>query len=160
MLKPYSILNRLLTHYAPLRRRTKKWLPQLLLRRTLIPLNTDKMASRAEKQKKHTTTDIAKEHLYFFDPIDLFSRLLRSQLMGRMHFGFGEFKSNPVELWQSPAWTASVRSTSGKFARCRNSGVIFPSDWVINHCASTGCSVKHLDRVVEVGIDLRDEIPK
>ena len=112
----------------------------------------------AEQQKKHITGGAAKEYLYFFDPVNLFKRILQSKLTAKMHFGFGEFKTNPVELWQSPAWTASVRSTSGQFARYRNGEPIFPSDWIVYRCLSTACHTQHLGRVIKVGLDQRDGI--
>ena len=158
MLEPHPALNRLPTSYAPLRRRTRGWLPQIQLRRALLSLNVNKMASSAEQQKKRTTQGPTKEHLYFFDPLDLFKRILQSELTAKMHFGFGEFKTHPIELWQSSAWTASVRTTSGHFARYRNGSPVFPSDWVVYECASTTCHVQHLGRVVEVGLDQRDDI--
>ena len=70
-----------------------------------------------------------------------------------MYFGFGEFKTNPVELWQCAAWTASVRTTSGQFAHYRNKEPIFPSDWVIYLCISNTCQIQHLGRVVEIDLD-------
>ena len=76
MLEPNPILNRLLNSYAPLQRKTKGWLPQLQLRRDLLSLTASKMPSLAEKQKKHTTGGAPKEHLYFFDPVDLFAQIL------------------------------------------------------------------------------------
>jgi hypothetical protein len=103
MLEPHSILNRLSKNYASLRRKTKGWLPQLQLRRALLSLNVSKMPSLAEQQKKHATADSIKEYLYFFDPVDLFQRILKFRLTEKMHFGFGEFRTHPIELWQSSA---------------------------------------------------------
>ena len=159
ILEPHPLLERLPTNYAPLQRKTKGWLPQLQLRRALLSLNTNKMPSLAEQQKKNATAETAKEYLYFFDPIDLFKRILQSSLTAKMHIGFGEFKTHPVELWQCPAWTASVRTTSGHFARYRNGEPIFPSDWIVYKCTSSTCHTQHLGRIVEVGLDQRDDIP-
>ena len=159
MLEPHPMLNRLPANFAPLRRRTKGWLPQLQLRRAMLPLNASKLPSLPEQQKKHGISGTPKENLYFFDPLNLFQTILRSQLTQKMHFGFGEFRTNPVELWECPAWTASVRTTSGAFARYRNGEPIFPSDWIVYSCTSATCDTQHLGRVVEVGRDQRDGIP-
>ena len=157
MLEPHPTLSRLPNHLAPLRRRTKGWLPQLQLRRALLPLNVQKMATIPEKQKKNTPPALIKEYLYFFDPIHLFTSILKSKLLSKMHIGLGHFRSQPIELWESYAWMASVRTTSGRFARYRNGDPIFPSDWVSYH-SSPSCQVYRLGRVIEVGLEYRDGV--
>ena len=97
MLEPHPLLQSLTSRYATLQNRTKGQLPQLPLRRVLIPLTPNKMPTRPE-QRKNVPIDIPKEYLYFFDPSILFQTILRSKLTEKMHFGFGEFRSNPVEL--------------------------------------------------------------
>ncbi|KAL9036395.1 MAG: hypothetical protein Q9180_004325 [Flavoplaca navasiana] len=163
MLEPHPILSRLPTGYAPLRRRTKGWLPQLQLRRAHLPLIPNKLPSMPEKRKKKAPRSASgpiKEHLYFFDPVGLFSTILRSSLASRMHFGLGHFKTNPKELWESLSWLSSVRCTSGVYAHYRNGNTIFPSDWIVYDCPSSQCTFRHLGRVVEVGLDFRDEVPE
>ncbi|KAL9035756.1 MAG: hypothetical protein Q9180_004684 [Flavoplaca navasiana] len=155
MLEPHKILQRLPNGYAALRRRTRGWLPQMQLRRALLPLHAPKLPSVPEKKKRRRTPPPPKEHLYFFDPLDLFEKILLSTLAKRMYFGFGEFRTHPTELWHSRAWTSSVRTTSGQFARYRNGSPIFPSDWVIFKIPAS--DIEHLGRVVEVGLDFRDD---
>ena len=55
-----------------------------------------------------------KEYLYFFHPYDLFQSILRSRLVRKMHFSFGDFRNDPIEPWQSLIWTEFVRTTSGQ----------------------------------------------
>ena len=155
MLEPHPILSRLSVNYSILRRRTQGHLPQLPLRRSLISLILEKQTTRREKSKRARVRKEVTEYLYFFDSSNLFKRILLSQLVQSMHVGFGEFRTNPVELWQSQCWTGSVRTTSGQYARYRNQTPIFPSDWVLYRKDDTE-ETEHLGRVVGIGRDYRD----
>jgi hypothetical protein len=87
-----------------------------------------------------------------------------------MHFGLGEFRDNPTELWHSHAWRSSIRTTSGQFAHYTPSGKpVFPSDIVFYRChdhdCPRGCSRdpvsnqhQHLGRVYSVGRDFWSSI--
>ncbi len=55
------------------------------------------MSSLTEQQKKHATADSIKKHLYFFDLVDLFQRILKLKFIKKMHFEFEEFKTHSVE---------------------------------------------------------------
>ena len=159
MLEPHPILNGLPKNYSVLRRRTKGQLPQLPLRQALLSLVPEKMPTLTERRKKKASEEISKEYLYFLDPDILFQSILRSTLLRKMHIGFGEFRDNPIELWQSNCWTALVRTSSGLYAHYRNSDTLFPSDWVLYRCAESDCDIKHLGCVVVVGSDYRDSTP-
>ena len=163
LLEPHPSLSRLPDGYAGLRR-TKGYLPQLPLRRALVSLAPEKLATMAEGQKRLDAQAVPKEHLYFFDATELFSRVLRSQLTAKMYFGIGEFRTSPHELWQSQAWLSSVRTTSGQFARYHNSNrPIFPSDWVLYESKPSASGVPHpprLGRVVALGYAYRDNVPE
>ena len=100
MLEFHSTIGRLSNSYVSLRRRTKGWLSQLSMRRALLFLNVAKLSSMAEKQKFKKTTHVSREYLYFFDFFVLFRRILQFQLKSKMHFGFGEFRTHSIELWQ------------------------------------------------------------
>ena len=161
LLEPHPLISRLPSSYASLRRRTKGHLPQLGLRRALLGLAPEKLSTMPEQRKRNVTTEDTppKEYLYFFDLATLFETILRSRLKERMFFGFGEFRSNPVEFWQSQAWTGSVRTTSGKYAHYRNGDALFPSDWIFYQCAASECQREHLGRVIAVGLDYQDSTP-
>ena len=84
-------------------------------------------------------------------------------IYAKLHKGLAEIVNQPVELWHFPCWGASVRSTSGEFARYSESGKpIFPSDFVEFQCNSSVClcyqdnARLHRGRVIFIGRDKRD----
>ncbi|KAN0075598.1 hypothetical protein V8E54_006868 [Elaphomyces granulatus] len=163
--EPHPSLSKMPQSLQPLRRRVYGHLPQLGLRRAQIALNPEKMATMAESRKQQAMNlgvDHPLEYLYFFDPHILFIRLLSSEIRRKMHFGFGHFVDNPTEPWHSRAWLASARSTSGRYAHYRNGDVLLPSDMVLYECPSADClcTPPHLGRVVGVGLDYRNDIPR
>lgn len=42
--------------------------------------------------------NIIKKYLYFFDSINLFTRILKSKLIEKIYFNFNKFKINSIEL--------------------------------------------------------------
>ena len=130
MLKSHRTLNRLSISYDSFKRRIKDWLSQLQFRRALLSLNVDKMSflAKQQKQNKNNIAAMTKEHLYFFDSVDFFQKILMSKLAQKMHFEFDEFKIDSVELWQFSSWTAFVRIISENYARYRNDDLIFSSN--------------------------------
>ena len=87
-----------------------------------------------------------------------------------MHFGLGEFRDNPRELWHSHAWRSSLRTTSGRFAHYVSGKPIFPSDIISFRCYDPSCPSgcyylsatakerQHVGRVYSVGKDFRSGI--
>ena len=128
MLKFHSTINRLSNSYAFLRRRTKDWLSQLSMRRALLFLNVAKLSSMTKKQKSKKTTHVFRKHLYFFDFVVFFRRILQSQFKNKMHFDFEKFKIHSIEFWQFFKWTIFVKTTSEQFVRYRNDKSIFSFD--------------------------------
>lgn len=73
-------------------------------------------STRATWKGETTYNFIFHSPTFFFDPIALFTTFIRSEVCNRMHFGLGEFRDNPRELWHSHAWRSSLCTTSGRFA--------------------------------------------
>ena len=70
-------------------------------------------STRREKQPTSLSSMAPREGLFFFGPIALFTTFIRSEICNRMHFGLGEFRDNPRELWHSHPWRPSVRRLVG-----------------------------------------------
>lgn len=164
LLPSNSITAQLPNTLDTLKRHLHGHLPQLPLRRSLVKLVPDKLATMAESRKQKAfelgrPLSTPMEWLFFVDLKNLFAAMLRSDLRERLYAGIGEFRTNPVELWQSGCWTSSLRTTSGKFARYPDKQPIFPSDFVTYHCLDKQCSIIHLGRIAGTGLDYRDTIP-
>ena len=160
LLEPHPLLKDLPQTFQPLQRRVYGHIPQIPLRKALIPLNSDKLATMAESRKEEARrlgNQVPKEFLYFFDAPSLFKRFLQSDLRQQLHFGFGHFVDTPSEPWHSLAWMSSVRTTSGMYARYSDGEPIFPSDTVSYRPSDTSCQHTqiHVGRVVAVGLDFR-----
>lgn len=115
---------------STLKQQTRAQLPLLQLRRKRIPLQPDMVAGTSEFRTE--------EDLYFFDAIQLTRIILSSDLMKKMHFGFGEFHDAPTELWHGHGWRSSIRTTSGQFVYHQGEPV-FPSDFIDFVCTDITC---------------------
>lgn len=138
-----------------LKEHTKAQLPRLELRKADIKLQAEDLPSSVRGQ--HVTRE-PKEPLVFFNPDDLIRRILSSELYYQMHMGLGHFVDEPRELWHTPAWTGSVRTTSGQYAHIQNLDLdgnliigeaIFPSDWIVYHTSDGAVA---MGQVSQVGI--------
>ena len=58
---------------------------------------------------------------------------------------------------QSDSWTRSIYTTCRRYARYLSGTPIFPSDFILYQCLT--CPDGHLERVVAVERDYRNEIP-
>ena len=153
---------------STLKSQTIAHLPLLPMRKKSIPLQPEQLG----REKPPTTSSSIVPHadLYFFDPIGLFTTFLRSEICNQMHFGLGEFRDNPRELWHSHAWRSSLRTTSGRFAHYVSGKPIFPSDIISFRCYDPSCPSgcynlsatakerQHVGRVYSVGKDFRSGI--
>lgn len=132
----------------------------------LIAMRKRKIALQSAQQSRHKT----EEDLIFFDPIDLFTKFLASNITKTMHLQMGEFHDahQQDELYKSQSWTSSIRSTSGDFAHFHTGQPIFPSDIVTFRCLDLQCGAcsntgtrlsafSHLGRVLGVGRDFRSD---
>jgi hypothetical protein len=165
-------VRRLPSCLSTLKRQTTAQLPLLAMRKKSMPLQSEQLGKDRPTATSVTapTQPQNQEDLFFFDPTSLFTAFARSEICAKMHFGFGEFHDNPIELWHSHAWRSSVRTTSGHFAHYTPSGKpIFPSDIVFFRCPKRNCprgcsrepvsnQCQHLGRVFSVGRDFRSSI--
>lgn len=126
-----------------------------------IPTVTKKLPTMSEPEK---SADIAASNvkiipMFFINPIDLVTRLVRSPtFLGELYQGIGKFVDNPIELWHGDAWTTSIKATSGQFAEYPDrSGPIFPSDVVCYR--SPECQLHAVGQVQMIGIDERENSP-
>ena len=93
-----------------------------------IPLSKEKLPSSIGGL---AVPDIPTEDLVFFDPIELFRRILSSLIWWRLHRGMTKFTDTPRELWEADGWASSVRTTCGEYAHIPGTDEpIFPSDWI------------------------------
>lgn len=163
LLGPHPSLQKLPHEYSTLKRKLVGHLPQLPLRRALVPITAEKMATLPEKRKAEALQHdlkVPKEFLYFFDLPALFTRLLLSELKTRFFFGLGHFVDVSSELWHSRSWLSSVRTISGQYARYRNGSPCLPSDFVeYEYSRTDGISQVALGRVLAVGLDYRSCTP-
>ncbi|EME77041.1 uncharacterized protein MYCFIDRAFT_84721 [Pseudocercospora fijiensis CIRAD86] len=89
----------------------KSVLPLLELRYQEIALQKQKTLPTASgKETTHRP-------LFFFNPQQLFTRILTSDIAKNMHSGLAYLTDLPTELCHSRAWASSIRTTSGAFAR-------------------------------------------
>ena len=108
--------------------RIKEQLPLLELRKTPVPLVKEKLPSSVGGA---AVPKVPTEDLIFFNPIQLFHRILSSQLQSKFHRGLAIFKDAPRELWEADGWASSVRTTCGEYAHIASTGEpVFPSDWI------------------------------
>ena len=128
------------------------------MRRALLFLNVAKLSSMTKKQKFKKTTHVFRKYFYFFDFVVFFRRILQFQLKNKMHFDFEKFKTHSIEFWQSFVWTTFVKITNEQFVRYRNDKFIFSFDWIVYDCVITECNLQHLNRVIEINFDYRNEI--
>lgn len=98
MLKSHDVLRRLSETYASLRRQVTDHLSQLLLRRKLLALVSEKHVIFFESRKQSISEQQFMKYLYFFDSTALFIAILRSDLIKKMHIEFEEFRTNSIEL--------------------------------------------------------------
>ncbi|KAI4657368.1 uncharacterized protein J4E79_007441 [Alternaria viburni] len=119
-------------------------LPAVPMRSRILELDRSQLPTRAT----HT------EKMLLFDMKELFKCMLQSKSMrssDRMFVGMGQFVDNPTELWHSPCWLGSVRTTSGQYAHLKDGSPIFPSDYI--WWSTDRDSSQHLARVRLVGVD-------
>lgn len=117
-LKPhtaYEEISKLPESVTTLHKWAKADMPLLPLREKKIPLLSAKLATMKPSAKfSRTSTDPPLENLVFFNLIELFTKFLSAgPILNKMDLGFAHFVDCPSELWQSDAWAASVRTTSG-----------------------------------------------
>jgi hypothetical protein len=181
LLGPHPLLDHLPECVDTLKQHVKDRLPLLPLRKRLIPLLAEKLPSIssrvnvAEAQASSSESPISiTEELYFFDPKALFESFLSSPaITSKMFTGFGQFQDPKAttQLWHSQAWTSSIRSTSGRFAKyIGNPGEmakpLLPSKFVWYSCNTTSCHCRtsnsdqsrlklHIGRITDVGEDFR-----
>ena len=106
----------------------KEQLPLLELRKIRIPLSKEQLPSSIGGL---AVPGIPTEDLVFFNPIQLFRRILSSQTWLKLHCGLAVFKDTPRELWHADGWASSIRATCGEYARITGTNEpIFPSDWI------------------------------
>ena len=181
LLGPHPLLDHLPECVDTLKQHVKDRLPLLPLRKRSIPLLAEKLPSIssrvnvAEAQASSSESPISiTEELYFFDPKALFESFLSSPaITSKMFTGFGQFQDPEAttQLWHSQAWTSSIRSTSGRFAKyIGNPGEmakpLLPSKFVWYSCNTTSCHCRtsnsdqsrlklHIGRITDVGEDFR-----
>jgi hypothetical protein len=142
------------TRVDTLKRRARGHLPLLELRKTSLSLAPEQQPSSRGGQSTALVTQ-PKEDLTFFNPIELFRRILSSNMFDKLHRGLAEFVDTPREMWQTDAWSTSIRTTCGEYAHIQETNEpIFPSDWVNYHNHFGGESI---GRVVAVGRYYRSE---
>ncbi|KAI1494442.1 hypothetical protein F5X96DRAFT_560289 [Biscogniauxia mediterranea] len=134
-----------------LKRHVKEELPLMEMRSQSIVLNPDKLpSSRLHAAQVAGKDEVPVQDLFFMNPVDLFKRLLSSQLANEMHFGMAKLVDNPTEAWHSMQWAASIRTTSGDFAyyppapdaeTTAPRDPIFPGDFIRYKCAVVDCGV-------------------
>lgn len=91
----------------------KQVLAQLLLlalRKKTIPLEPRQLLSSISRKSK--------EDLIFFDPVNLFTRFVGSNISRQLYLGLSKFYNLHLqdELYKSNAWTSSIRTISRQFA--------------------------------------------
>lgn len=94
----------------------KSLLPFLELRQKDIKLLEQFLPTLPGRQQGGTEEPSNTEGVFYFEPKELFRRLIASDIADKMHWGMGEVVLLPVELWESMSWTGSCRTTSGEFA--------------------------------------------
>ena len=128
-----------------LKLRIKEQLPLLELRKAPVPLAKEKLPSSVRGK---AVPQVPTEDLIFFNPIELFRRILSSQIYSKLHRGLAIFKDTPRELWETDGWASSVRTTCGEYAHITTTGEpVFPSDWIRWQTAEGPC----FGRVCAVG---------
>jgi hypothetical protein len=116
-----------------LKRQVRSHLPMLRLLRRPITVTLEKQATLAayEKGKSTRITIIWQTWHYWYDPVDLVTKILSaSKLTAKMHFGLAKYVNSPSELWHSRAWGSSTLTTSGEFACVLDGAIILPGDIV------------------------------
>ncbi|KAJ5124136.1 uncharacterized protein N7515_007961 [Penicillium bovifimosum] len=118
-----------------------------------IPVITTKLPTLSEQDRR--LAESVTRTLYLINPIPMVIRLLQSPAFRKlMHKGLARSVQSPTELWESDAWTSSIRSTSGKFATYPDGKPIFPSDIVYYQCNASCClqfgAPGHIGRVYSV----------
>jgi hypothetical protein len=123
-----SKLDHLPKRVDTIKRWVKEQLPLLELRKVPTPLSKEKLPSSIGGL---AVPDIPTEDLVFFDPIQLFRRILSSLIWWKLHRGMAKFTDTPRELWEADGWASSVRTTCGEYAYIPGTDKpIFPSDWI------------------------------
>jgi hypothetical protein len=129
-------------------------LPLITMRTRSLDLDVNLLQTRSGQNPKRL-----KEEIGLFDIKAFFQRLLQADdIMRRVHIGLAEIVDQPTEFWHSDSWGASIRTTSGVFARVQDGqykgNVIFPSDFVWYNVAAQGH--RAIGRVTFVGVDKRE----
>lgn len=107
MLEPHKEISLLPESVGTLKGWAKSQMPLLPLRQKTIPLRPEKLLSLRPSLKDSGLPP--SESLYFFDPVELFSRFLSSpQILEKMHVDFAEFVDSPSQLWHAKAWASSI----------------------------------------------------
>ena len=102
MLEPHSELNKLSESYATLKSHINRQLPLLQMRKKIISLRSEKMATAAEDRKSTESGKILTEDLIFFDLKNVFQSFLSSaEYRQKMHVGMAHFVDVSCELWHS-----------------------------------------------------------
>ncbi|KJX92406.1 hypothetical protein TI39_contig5856g00008 [Zymoseptoria brevis] len=72
------------------------------------------LAENASANDDDSCTTASVTLFFFFNLQEIIRRILISDI--RKHQGIGHFTDLSNELWESMAWTGSIRTTSGEFA--------------------------------------------
>ncbi|KAF5671852.1 hypothetical protein FCIRC_8597 [Fusarium circinatum] len=121
------------------------------MRHVNVPLKAEALPTMAPSDKdKQQEVDNPMAKMHFFDPVDLFKRVLSSQLANQLRLDVAFFVDDPKELYHSRAWASSVRTSSGHYAHFVDADgelgdPIFPSDWVYWCCGDPACGCMSLD---------------
>ncbi|EHK15928.1 uncharacterized protein TRIVIDRAFT_65245 [Trichoderma virens Gv29-8] len=145
-----AALNRLPLALATLKNQVTKAMPLLDMRSVDVSLKVDKMPTMAPSDKGNVALDVQTAKMHFFDPVDLFKKILESQLPQQLHLDMAHFVDEPSEFYHSRAWASSIRTSSGHYAHFiaadgEVGDAIFPSDWIYFSCDSPDCQCTSLD---------------